>query len=401
MDKQSESKQQELFNFLISSNNDLRNELKMRIGQRDNFGIQFVIAVGAILSISMSIDSLYSSFIIFLIPILTIFYSVQILSSYSVHERLSYFIREKIEREMAEILGIKNRMDLFWENYCKFDRDLHDFKLPGIRKTFFIYAMFIMPILSELIFVIKILNLDKFNLLYLSLSIILTLLFILFSIYINYSFQIKPLKIEISKLSERDYIKLQLFQRKKVLNKAVFFDRDGTLHVDKVMTRKKEDLEFFDDTIFTLRKYKEQGYKIVIITNQSGIGKGIYTVKEMHNFNKYLLKVLKKNGCCVDAIYYCPHKKSDNCNCHKPKNGMLKRAERELNINLSESVLIGDKMIDIKAGISSGILKNFLVTTGIYYENNYKNEEDIDELKELFTIIDKLSDSFKYFDFNN
>lgn len=179
-------------------------------------------------------------------------------------------------------------------------------------------------------------------------------------------------------------------------NKAVFLDRDGTIHVDKVETRKIEDLEFFDDTIDFMRKMNELGYLIVIVTNQSGIGKGHYDVAEMRMFNNHMICELEKSGVVVSALYYCPHTAEDNCFCMKPKDGMLRRAELELNIDSSKSIMIGDQTHDVQAGIAKGIGANYIVTTGIYDTPNGKYELP-KELKGKVTVCHSLTEVISHY----
>ncbi len=385
------------FEYLLSTNLELRDELKMRIRQRDSFGIQFVIAIGALLSIIMTSDSDYAPYLVFLIPVVTLFYSTQIMSSYSVHERLSYFIREKIENEIAKEIKEEEHPDLFWENYCKYDRSIHKVKLPGIRKSFFVRAMFLVPILSFGIFGSKVIdNVGHIDLIHTIVSVLATLFFMLISYYVYYSFERKPHKMELENYSSVDYLNTKAVDKK--VKKAVFFDRDGTIHVDKVMTREVKDLEFFEDTIDTIKEYQNNGYHIVIITNQSGIGKGSYTVKKMHKFNMHLLKELKKNGCEIDAIYYCPHRSDEGCRCHKPNTGMIERAIKELTIDAEKSILIGDRMSDIKAGVEAGIGENYVVTTGIYENDDFNTEPYLEELKGRYKKINCLKEALNDLD---
>ena len=162
------------------------------------------------------------------------------------------------------------------------------------------------------------------------------------------------------------YINDSIKKEKNTFNKAVFIDRDGTIHVDKVETRRKEDLEFLDGVFSLLITASKLGYKVVIVTNQSGIGKGHYDVSEMQEFNDYLIQELNKNGVDIAALYYCPHINQDNCQCKKPKDGMFRRAAMELNIDLSQSIMIGDQSLDVYAGLNAGVGENYIVTTGIY-----------------------------------
>lgn len=162
-------------------------------------------------------------------------------------------------------------------------------------------------------------------------------------------------------------------------DKALFIDRDGTLHKDKLETRKVQDLEFFDSALDLLKMANRLGYKIVIVTNQSGIGKGHYSELEMKEFNDFMISELNKNNIIVSGLYYCPHISKDNCQCKKPKDGMFRRASIELGIDLSKSIMVGDQNIDIYAGLTAGVKKNYLVTTGIYKDDKYKLPKDLEQ----------------------
>lgn len=153
---------------------------------------------------------------------------------------------------------------------------------------------------------------------------------------------------------------------KNKLRKIVFMDRDGTIHTDKVETHLINDLEFFPDTVSFMQKVTSLGYDIVIVTNQSGIGKGHYDIETMKEFNLYMVKELEKYGINILAVLYCPHIKEDNCSCMKPKSGMFEKARELFNINMGNSIMVGDQTSDVLASINIGITKNYLVTTGIY-----------------------------------
>lgn len=174
-------------------------------------------------------------------------------------------------------------------------------------------------------------------------------------------------------------------------NKALFIDRDGTIHVDKVETRKIEDLEFFEDVFPLFITANRLEYKIVIVTNQSGIGKGHYDVSEMQKFNDYMIQKLQEKGIKISALYYCPHKDQDNCRCKKPKDGMFRRAAMELNIDLANSVMIGDQSSDAYAGLNAGIRRNYIVTTGIYKTDDKKYHLPRD-LEGKVIVVDRLSE---------
>ena len=160
-------------------------------------------------------------------------------------------------------------------------------------------------------------------------------------------------------------------------DKALFIDRDGTLHKDKVETRNINDLEFFDGALDLLKMANRLGYKVVIVTNQSGIGKGHYNELEMKEFNDFMISELNKNNIVISGLYYCPHISKDNCQCKKPKDGMFRRASIELGIDLSKSIMVGDQNIDIYTGLTAGVKKNYLVITGIYNDNKYRMPDDL------------------------
>ena len=114
-----------------------------------------------------------------------------------------------------------------------------------------------------------------------------------------------------------------------------------------------------------------KNYKLFIITNQSGIGRGIYKIQDFLKFNNYLISILKKHNIKIIKTYYCPHKPEDNCDCRKPKTKFLKEAEKELGINLKKSFVVGDRKSDFEMGKNAGC-KTIHVLTG--YGINAKNE---------------------------
>lgn len=146
------------------------------------------------------------------------------------------------------------------------------------------------------------------------------------------------------------------------MNKAVFFDRDGTINVEKNYLYKIEDFEFISGIPEIIKKYNDEGYKVIVITNQAGIARGYYTEDDMHKLHKHIDKELSKYGAHIDAYYYCPHhpthgkgKYKIECNCRKPKIGMIEKAIFDFDIDCSKSILYGDKPWDIEAGERMGI----------------------------------------------
>jgi len=143
-------------------------------------------------------------------------------------------------------------------------------------------------------------------------------------------------------------------------SKAVFIDRDGTLIEEVNFLHRVEELRFFSFTDEAIRLLKENGYKVVLVTNQSGIGRGIYTVEEMHAVHEKIQEELTEK---LDAIYFCPHLPNAGCACRKPNLGMIESALTDLPIELEGSWMIGDKKLDVELGINAGITP-ILVKTG-------------------------------------
>jgi D-glycero-D-manno-heptose 1,7-bisphosphate phosphatase len=144
---------------------------------------------------------------------------------------------------------------------------------------------------------------------------------------------------------------------------AIFLDRDGTINIDKNYVYKIEDWEFLPHALKGLNILSLRGYKLVIVTNQSGIGRGYYSQHDMEKLHNYVMSLLKEQNIEIAGIYFCPHTPSEDCNCRKPKTELLKKASEDLNIDLYKSYFIGDKTCDIKMGIDSGC-KTIMVQTG-------------------------------------
>ncbi|WP_019616241.1 D-glycero-beta-D-manno-heptose 1,7-bisphosphate 7-phosphatase [Psychromonas ossibalaenae] len=153
--------------------------------------------------------------------------------------------------------------------------------------------------------------------------------------------------------------------------RAVFLDRDGVMNVDNGYVAKVDDFEFIEGVIEACQKLKEKGYLLVVITNQSGIARGYFSEQQFHTLTEWMDWSLADRGVDLDGIYYCPHHAEKgigefkiDCDCRKPKPGMLLSAVEELNIDVSKSLLVGDKVSDIQAGIAAGVKTNYLVKTG-------------------------------------
>ncbi len=131
---------------------------------------------------------------------------------------------------------------------------------------------------------------------------------------------------------------------------AVFFDRDGTLIYDKVYLNDPQLVEFIPGAIDILQRLKQAGYLLVIVTNQSGIARGLVQVENLHKIHARMQEILKPHGVQIDDFYYSPHAADSNHATRKPNPGMLEEAIAKWNIDRSRSWMIGDKMIDVEAG---------------------------------------------------
>ncbi|OQX92640.1 MAG: hypothetical protein B6D58_01820 [candidate division Zixibacteria bacterium 4484_95] len=145
-------------------------------------------------------------------------------------------------------------------------------------------------------------------------------------------------------------------------NKAVFLDRDGVIITEKDFIVDIDLLEYIPRSVEAL-KLIPSCYLKIIISNQSGIGRGYFNAAQVEAFNEALIADLKKRGVSIDGIYYCPHKKEDNCNCRKPKTGLFEIARNRFGLDFSKCWVVGDKSSDIQAGINIGA-KTVLVMTG-------------------------------------
>lgn len=148
--------------------------------------------------------------------------------------------------------------------------------------------------------------------------------------------------------------------------KAVFIDRDGVINQDLgSYVAKPEDFLFIDRAVEALKKLHDSEYKVIVLTNQGGIGKGIYTEKDLEKVHKRMHRLLAEEGIKLDGLYYCPHHPDAGCGCRKPRLGLVEQAVKDHGIDLANSFFIGDKTSDVKAGKDAGC-KTFLVETGYF-----------------------------------
>lgn len=153
------------------------------------------------------------------------------------------------------------------------------------------------------------------------------------------------------------------------MNKAVFFDRDGVINQkakehDYIKTW--DEFKLIDGIIDVMQHVQSKGYKIIIVTNQRGIARGIMTINDLNNIHENLRQFLHAYNICITDIFYCPHDIHENCDCRKPKVGMFLKAKKLYNIHFEQSFLIGDSLTDIMAA-------NTLKIKSILYTENGMN----------------------------
>jgi D-glycero-D-manno-heptose 1,7-bisphosphate phosphatase len=149
------------------------------------------------------------------------------------------------------------------------------------------------------------------------------------------------------------------------MHPAIFIDRDGVIIENQEnYVRSWADVVHFPGALSALALLKNTDYKIVIITNQSVVGRGIISLLEAQAINEKLLNVIQENGGRIDGIFMCTHAPPQGCDCRKPQPGLILQAASELSLDISRSFLVGDALTDIKAGQNAGVPINILVKTG-------------------------------------
>jgi D-glycero-D-manno-heptose 1,7-bisphosphate phosphatase len=166
------------------------------------------------------------------------------------------------------------------------------------------------------------------------------------------------------------------------VRKALFLDRDGVVNVEKNYLHKIDDFELVDGIVDVCRAYQEQGYLIIIVTNQSGISRGYYTEDDFSILCRWMEGYFRDLGIHLTRIYHCPHHESIDgaCECRKPEPGMFLEAKKTFDIDMSSSVMIGDNERDIEASMKAGVGKNILLSTEIATS---KADQIVRSLREL------------------
>ena len=202
-------------------------------------------------------------------------------------------------------------------------------------------------------------------------------------------------------------LKSGLIQSKNLKKKqrAIFLDRDGTMNVSKGFISKADDLELIPGTIDAIKAINKSGALAIVITNQPVIARGECSFEELHNIHNKLKTLLGEKGAFVDDIFYCPHHPDKgfegevpelkfDCECRKPKTGMIDEAVKKYNIDLSKSYMVGDSTMDLETARNAGI-KSVLVNTG-FAGNDGKYDRSCDiEADNLFDAVEKIIKDFR------
>jgi D,D-heptose 1,7-bisphosphate phosphatase len=162
--------------------------------------------------------------------------------------------------------------------------------------------------------------------------------------------------------------------------KAAFIDRDGVINQERAYVHEPEDFVLIEGALEALRGLQEAGFRLVVITNQSGIARGLYSEEDYRRLVQHMRAQLLAAGVELDAVEHCPHLPDApleryrlDCDCRKPRSGMIRRAIAALDVDASASILVGDRYTDILAGRDAGVGRCFLVRSG-----NPVSERDIE-----------------------
>ena len=170
----------------------------------------------------------------------------------------------------------------------------------------------------------------------------------------------------------------------KIFKKTLFLDRDGVINVDKSYVYKIEDFEFEEFVVEDLKFIFDEGYQIIIITNQSGIARGYYTVKEYKKLTKYYLNIFKANKIHGVKVLFCPHhpegkikRYATECECRKPGLKLFEKAIKKYNVDINNSIVVGDSLRDLE------LTKKYPQIKGYLFKTKSGNYETISRLKEI------------------
>ncbi len=153
------------------------------------------------------------------------------------------------------------------------------------------------------------------------------------------------------------------------MEKVIFIDRDGVINKDpggwtkySYVTNGK-DFHFLPGAIEALKMLNDNGYTVIVVSNQAGVSKGYFTNEDLAKVNERMLEEIKANGARLDEVYYCPHRDEDSCCCRKPKTGLFEKAKAKYDIDFNDTYFVGDSLVDVTAGKALG-MKTIAVLSG-------------------------------------
>ncbi|HLZ80649.1 MAG TPA: D-glycero-beta-D-manno-heptose 1,7-bisphosphate 7-phosphatase [Ktedonobacteraceae bacterium] len=159
---------------------------------------------------------------------------------------------------------------------------------------------------------------------------------------------------------------------------TIFLDRDGVINENRAdYVKSWHEFRFLDGSREAIAKLSQAGHRIIVCSNQAGVARGHMARETVEEIHRRMIASVAEYGGMIEKVYYCPHGKDENCDCRKPRPGMLLRARDELGVDLSEAIFIGDSMTDIQAGLAAGV-DSVLVLTGLGIEQfrNHFNDAD-------------------------
>jgi len=162
--------------------------------------------------------------------------------------------------------------------------------------------------------------------------------------------------------------------------KVAFLDRDGVINNDVGYVYKIDDFEFLDGVVEALKQLQAQGFAIIVVTNQSGIGRGYYTEQDYQQLTQWYVDQLSQLGVTITDVFHCPHSPQDNCSCRKPLPGLFYQAADRYDITFADSIMVGDKISDMEAGKAAGVGRCYLVScddAAILADQQYTHRENL------------------------
>ena len=170
--------------------------------------------------------------------------------------------------------------------------------------------------------------------------------------------------------------------------KVIFLDRDGVINEEVGYLHKIKDFKFINGVMDSCNYFLSLGYQIIVVTNQSGIGRGLYKEEDFQIVNEWMLGKFEQQGVSILDVFFCPHGPNDNCYCRKPKPGLFINAKEKHDIDMNKSWMIGDKEADIEAANNAGISQTILVRSGhIIDEDATKSKYILDSIIDIVDVI--------------